>query len=132
MMQKLMKRLADAERQRTPLETRRKSARTGRTSAMIEMRRRAQEGFRRAAAAASSASDDAFSVGRAGDGVEGAPSSRKRAWETRGAGVDWMLERDAELAARHEALLRRKRPRCRLRTSCGEREAGARSAGLDS
>ena len=132
MMQKLMKRLADAERQRTPLETRRKSARTGRTSAMIEIRRRAQEGFRRAAAAAPSASDDAFSVGRAGDGVEGAPSSRKRAWETRGAGVDWMLERDAELAARHEALLRRKRPRRSLRASCVEREAVTRTEGLDS
>ena len=131
-MQKLMTRLADAERQRTPLETRRKSARTGRTSAMIEIRRRAQEGFRRAADAASSASNGAFSVGRAGDGVKGAPSSRKRTWETRGAGLDWMLERDAELAARHEASLRRKRPRCRLRANCGEGEAGARSAGLDS
>ena len=44
----------------------------------------------------------------AGGGDEGAPTSRKRAWGTRGMGADWMLERDAELAARHEAMLRRK------------------------
>ena len=134
MMIGLMRRLADAERRLTPKAGVAKRMRTGRVVAMIDMRRRARQGFSEATAAAPSASDDAFSDGMAGGGDEGASTSRKRAWEARGVGADWMLERDAELAARHERLCCAvsKRPRCRLRASCDEREAGACSAGLDS
>ena len=44
----------------------------------------------------------------------------------------WMLEQDAELAARQEAMLRRKRPRRSLRVVGGEREALTRNESLDS
>ena len=52
MMQRLMRTIADAERRLTPQELAAKRSRTGRVVALIDMRRRAQEGFRRAAAAA--------------------------------------------------------------------------------
>ena len=71
--------------------------------ALIDMRRRAQAGFQRAGGATSQARQAPL----ASEGNEMRVNTRKRPWEARGLGMDWILEQDAARAARDAALRRR-------------------------
>ena len=129
LMLNLLKGAARAERTLPQHAAIAKRMRTGRVIALIDIRRRAQAGFR-AAAAAPLTADDALPDGRKGGGREEGEQRRKRPWESRGRGEDWLLEQDAEAAARRAAAERRVRPRRALRVAYGEGEGSGRSGPL--